>query len=334
MRFIAILALLLTTITPSLALAQVPVSVEPLESVLVDLERRAPADVRPLNDSLIAAEVAAVVQGVHAEVGQQVAKGDLLLQLDATDYELGLRQAEANLVSAKAQKAQADAKLERATELLENQYLSADALLDRETDVAVWAARILEAEVAIAVSQRNLEKCRVTAPFNGVVAERHAQVGAFVTNGNPLLRLTQVDQFELDAEIPVSVADSLETAETVEFLSRGQRWPVSLLRLAPTIEKERRSRRARFTFTGNAPAVGRSGEVVWQVEDGQLPSNLVARRNGQLGVFLHVDGKAVFKILPGAQEGRPVMVGLPGGSEVIIRGRDRVQDGDAVTVTR
>ena len=43
--------------------------------------------------------------------------------------------------------------------------------------------------------------------------------------------------------------------------------------------------------------------------------------------------EAVFTPLPGAQEGRPVAVELPNGTEVIVRGRDRLQDGDTVTVS-
>jgi hypothetical protein len=49
---------------------------------------------------------------------------------------------------------------------------------------------------------------------------------------------------------------------------------------------------------------------------------------------VHQAGQAVFTPLPGAQEGRPVAVELPAGTEVIVRGRDRLQDGDAVTVRR
>ncbi len=315
---------------PSLAAAQLHVQVQPLEQLLVDLDRRAPADVRPLNDALLAAEVAAVVSVVHAEVGQQVRTGDLLLELEATDYELNLRQAEANLASSRAQKAEADAKLRRARELVENQYVSADELLERETRVMVVAAQIRANEVAVSVARRNLEKCTVSAPFAGVVAERLAQVGGFVTNGSPLLRLTQVDRFELDAEIPANVAESLQSASEIHFVSRGERWPVELSRLSPAIEKERRSRRARFVFTDGAPAVGRSGEVVWHVGRKLLPSNLVSRRDGVLGVFLHRDGRAVFTALPGAQEGRPVEVDLPGDTEIIVQGRDRLQHDDAV----
>lgn len=333
MRSIIILmtCLLLPTL-PFAAVAQTVVSAEKISNVLVELERRAPADVRPLNSAQLSAEVAAVVEAVHADVGQRVSAGDLLLELEARDYELNLEQARADLASSQAQKASADVKLERAKNLVKDSYLSDDTLLDRQTDAAVWNARILANEVAVAVAQRSLDKCRVLAPFDGVVVDRMAQVGSYVGNGSPLMKVTQTDQFELDAEIPSDVADSLLTAGEIRFVSRGEEWPLNLLRLSPVIEAERRTRRARLAFMGEAPAIGRSGEVVWHVDKGMLPSSLVSRRNGQLGVFLHDRGKAVFTPLPGAQEGRPVVVDLPMDTEVITLGRNRLQNGDSVSV--
>lgn len=162
--------------------------------------------------------------------------------------------------------------------------------------------------------------------------ERSAQVGSFVVNGTGLLRLSQADAFELDAEIPADVADSLPEADAMHFASRGEHWAVELLRLSPVIEPERRTRRARLSFPAGHPEIGRSGELIWHAGRGQLPPHLVSRRNGELGVFLHQSGRAVFTPLPGAQEGRPAPVGLPPDAEVIVQGRDRLQDGDAVTV--
>jgi RND family efflux transporter MFP subunit len=271
---------------------------------------------------------------VHAQIGQEVAEGDLLLEFDSSDYRLNLDLAEANLASARAQKAQADTKLQRARQLLDDRYVSPDTVLDRETDVTVLKAQIQVAQVAVSIANRNLEKCRVTAPFNGVLTERMAQVGGFVSNGSPLIRLVQIDQFELDAELPANVADSLVSADDIWFESRNQSWPLALLRLSPVIDKERRSRRARFSFTAGAPSVGRSGEVVWHVERGLLPSNLISQRAGVLGVFINDGGKAGFIPLPGAQEGRPVEAGLPLDTQIITLGRERLQHGDALNVSR
>jgi len=332
MRFIWII--LFSLLMPVSVWAQTAVNVraQALSEVLVDFERRAPAEVRALNDSTIAAEVASVVLSVHADVGQAVKEGDLLLKLDPVDYQLNLKQAEANLASSKARSSQASAKLKRARTLGGNQYISADELLERETDVMVFSAQIQAEEVAVSIAHRNLEKCTLTAPFDGVVGKRMAQVGNFVRNGDPLIAVTQIDQFELDAEIPDGQADEINHADAIRFESRDQSWPVKLLRLSSVINSQGRTRQARFLFTGNAPAVGRSGELVWQVGEGMLPSNLISRRSGVLGVFVVDSGKARFEPLPGAQEGRPAQVNLPPNTEVITLGRDRLQDGATLNV--
>jgi RND family efflux transporter MFP subunit len=332
MRFIRIL--LIGLLMPASLWAQGAVSVrtQALNEVLVDFERRAPAEVRALNDSTIASEVSAVVLSVHADVGQVVKKGDLLLELNPVDYQLNLKQAEANLASSRARLSQADAKLKRARTLGDSQYISADELLERETDVMVFNAQIQANDVAVSIARRNLDKCSLLAPFDGVVGKRMAQVGNFVRNGDPLIAVTQVDEFELDAEIPDGQADEILVSQTIRFESRGQSWPVELLRLSPVIDSQGRTRKARFAFSGNAPSVGRSGELVWQVGTGMLPSNLISRRNGVLGVFLLESDRARFEPLPGAQEGRPASLDLPATTRVITLGRERLQDGASVTV--
>jgi len=332
MRFCWIVIISLLVPTSLSAQAAVNVRAKILKEVLVDFERQAPAEVKAMNDSTIAAEVAAVVLSVHADVGQAVKKDDLLLELDPVDFQLNLKQAEANLASSQARLSQADAKLKRAKALGDNNYVSADELLERETDVMVFNAQIQANEVAVSVARRNLDKCTLTAPFDGVVVRRIAQVGNFVRNGDPLIAVTQIDQFELDAAIPDNQADEVMHTDSIRFESRGQSWPVELLRLSPVINSQGRTRQARFAFTAASPAVGRSGELVWRVGEGMLPSNLISHRNGLLGVFLLDEGKARFEPLPGAQEGRPVSVDLPATSYVITLGRERLQDGVSVYV--
>jgi len=333
----ALLAAILLVSAPANSLraqTAIPVQVQVLSDILVELERSAPADVQSLNSATLSSEVAAVVSQVLADVGEQIKAGELLLELDSRDYQLALKQAQANLESAKAQKAQADARLSRARELSAKQYISDDDLLGRETDVRVVATQILVQQAAVDIAQRNLEKCSIHAPFDGVVNQRFAQLGAYVTPGSPLLDLTQTDQFELDAEIPDELAASLLAADSMSFNSRGESWDVRLLRLSPVIDMQRRSRQARFEFTGSSPPVGRSGEIVWHAEKGLLPVNLVVQRDGRLGVFINRDNTAVFTPLPHAQEGRPVPISLPLDEEIIVQGRERLQDGDLIAPSR
>ena len=331
--FVAALACVLGSASATAQMA-VPVRTQALAELLIQVDYSAPADVQSLNTATLSAEVTGVVKSVQANVGQEVGAGQLLLDLDASDYQLQLEQAQANLAAAKAQKQQADARLKRAEELSARQYISADDLLARNTEVSVAAAQIQVLQSAVALARRNLEKCRVTSPFNGAVVERFAQHGSYVLPGSPLFRLVQTDQLELDAEIPDELVGTLQQSASMSFDSRGDSWPVRLLRLSPVVDPERRSRRARLEFSGETPAPGRSGQLVWRVDKGMLPANLIVRRDGQLGVFLNQSNTAVFTPLPAAQEGRPVAVNLPLDSEVVVQGRERLQDGDRIEPSR
>lgn len=314
------------------AVAQVSVRVEPLRDVVVDFEQRAPAEVLALNDSVLAAEVNAVVRAVPADVGAAVRRGDLVVELDPADFRLQLEAAEAALAAARARRDDARVKLDRARRLGSEQYVSADELLSRETALAVTEADIRSARAQVDVARLNLERCTVEAPFDGVIRSRAAQVGAYVTVGAPLLRITQTDALELEADVPVAAADRLARATEVWFESLGERWPVRLDRLSPVVDAQRRSRRARFQFPAARPPAGRSGEVAWRVGAGQLPARLLSRRDGALGLFLVREGRAHFEPLAGAQEGRPFPVDLPPDTPVVVQGQDRLQPGDAVTV--
>ncbi len=257
-----------------------------------------------------------------------------MLAFDARDYELEQARAEARLASAQAQLEEAQEKLRRAERLGANQYVSVDELLSRKTAVSLAEAQLQADEVALAVARRQLQKCQLRAPFDGVVVARPGQLGSLASIGAPQLHLTQTDQIELNAQVPANHADSLRDARSLLFQSRGASWPLQLLRLSPIIDSARRTRTARFAFPDTAPEVGRAGELVWRVAEGLLPANLVSRREGQLGVFIHEQGQAVFYPLPQAQEGRPVALSLPATTEIVVTGREKLQHGDTLVVSR
>ena len=53
-----------------------------------------------------------------------------------------------------------------------------------------------------------------------------------------------------------------------------------------------------------------------------------------LGVFVADSNTAQFVPVPGAQEGRPAPVDLSRDTLIVVRGQARLQDGDALTISR
>lgn len=304
----------------------------PLAEALQAQVLAAPASVLSPNESQLSADVSARVARVHADVGSTVSEGDLILELDATDYRLALAQAEARVSAARARVALATQRLERARSLAAQRFVSEDevAALQTEAQAATADADVAEADRRVAA--RNVEKCRITAPFDGVVLERSAQVGTLAPAGSPLVRLIDLAPAEVEAALQAADADALGQARDLVFETQGQRHPLRLLRLAPVVERSARTRTARFAFTASAAPAGSTGSLRWELPARQLPARLLVRRGEALGVFVVDDGTARFVAAPGATEGRAFSVDLPSDAWVVVEGQQGLSEGEAVRV--
>ena len=315
------------------AQSSISVSARPLQELLVDSERRAPAKVVSANRAAITSEVSAIVNAVHRDVGANVAKGELLIELDAANARNALAQAEANLSAIDAQIVEAKSRLAKAEDLLEKDFISDEELISRRASLTVFEANRVGAAAAIAQAKLELGRTRITAPFEAAVVERQAQVGSFAQPGSPLVTLVQTDQREIDVELDPRYAINAPTVSDLRFISQGREWPVKVLRVSSVIDVSARIVRARLAFVDEQAPIGSSGQLAWTESSGRLPVDLIVQRDGQLGVFIVTNDTAKFVVLPEAQAGRPADANLPQDTVVVSRGQGRLQDGDSIQVS-
>ncbi|MFN3884758.1 MAG: efflux RND transporter periplasmic adaptor subunit [Rhodocyclaceae bacterium] len=295
-------------------------------------ERSAPATVVGKHEARLSAEVAAPILAMPVDVGQTVRKGEVVVRLDARDAQLALERAQAAVAQAEARHAQAKAQFARARALREKNFISAEALTIRETELAAAAADARAAVAQRETARRALEKHTLRAPFDAVVRARSGQVGELAAPGTILLTLVSHLELELAAQLQPRDAESLQRAVSPAptFESAGQRHEVRLLRVSPAVNRESRSIEARLAFVGQPPAAGSEGRLVWREVQPHLPAELLVQREGRLGVFVAEGGKARFHALPQAQEGRPAPLDLPTDARIVTQGRHAVQDGQAL----
>ena len=318
----------------ALAADPVPVTVQRLGDLLVDSELRAPATVISANRALVTSEVSALIRDVPVDVGDMIRQGEVLVVLDDKNNRLMLTQAKARLAALRAQIAQATYRLDKAEELLEKSFISDDELLARQTDLAVLEANLQEQGVLIRIQELALSRTTIRAPFDASIVERQAQVGSYAMPGTVLMTIVQTDGREIDAEIDPRYAVALPAVSNLRFVSQGREWQVELARLSSVIETDTRILRARFKFPGDPAPIGLTGELVWSEATGLLPVAQIVQRGTTLGVFIANSSTAKFVQIPGAQEGRPAPVDLPPDTLVVVRGQARLQDGDALSISR
>jgi RND family efflux transporter MFP subunit len=324
----------IAAVAPATSNAEIPVRVQNLGDMLIAREYRAPASVVTANRAVVTSQITALIDEVAADVGHEVEKGQLLVRLNQADTRLALADAEAALAALDARLLDASQRLRRAQNLLERDFVSEDELNARRTEVAVTEANRNRQLVAIRDARLALSRTEVFAPFDAVVVERQGQIGNLATPGSPLMTLVQTADREVDAEIDPRFAEQLEAAADLKFVSEGREWSLDLARLSPVIETDTRKVRGRFRFPDESAPIGSSGDVVWNEASGLIPVSLIVQRGNTLGFFTVRDGRARFVAIPSAQEGRPAAVNLPVDTPIITSGHARLQDGDAIQISR
>lgn len=321
--------------------APIPVISQPYSALAIYPPRSAPATVVSDNQSRISAEVSARILDIPVRVGDNVKQGTVLVRLDQQDSTLALMRQEAALAAVKAKLDLAEYELKRARSLSKKQAVSEQLLKQRETERDALLAEQQGQQAAYAQAQRQIDKTQIRAPFNAVVVERLAQMGELANPGTALLSIIDIDNLELAAKLSPSQTRDLTrlfatennrtVSSTVEFVSSGQRYAVTLRTITPVLATQARTQEARLLFTSNKPLPGTAGQLVWTPQQASLPADLISQRNGKLGVFIQAGNKARFVELPRAKTGQPVVSKLEPDTLIITRGRYRLQDGDTVS---
>lgn len=202
---------------------------------------------------VVSAEVPGRVSRLVHDLGDRVAAGAPLLELDAEKLQYRadgqratLEQARARygasadgelppldkvptVVSTAAQMADAQQQLERAKNLGSRNLLSRSDLETAQTrfdtakaahDQALASARQLRADIeaqssSLRLAQRELRDAVIRAPFDGYVAERLVSPGQYVQPQAPVMRIVRLQPLKLTAEVPEKFAPWIETGRAM-----------------------------------------------------------------------------------------------------------------------
>jgi RND family efflux transporter MFP subunit len=179
------------------------------EQVSLNLPVFSQGSVRPRTETTVVAEVSGKIVEVSANfiAGGFFRKGEVLLQIDPSDYEAGLKRAQANLASRKAQYADQKARSEQAMKDWNNLGRTGEPsdLTLRKPQLAEALANVQAAEADLQKAQRDLQRTKITVPYDGLVRTKQADIGQYVAPGTPLGVTFAVDSAEI--RLPLSATD-------------------------------------------------------------------------------------------------------------------------------
>ena len=161
--------------------------------------------VTPRTESNLVSEVSGQIVEVASNyvAGGFFRKGELLLRIDPRNYQSALKSAQANVARVQTQVAKENALANFALDdwkTLRDLNASTGPISDlalRKPQLAEAIAESISAEAALEKAQEDLNRTSIRAPYDGMVQEKHADVGQYVNTGSQLALIFATDYAEI-----------------------------------------------------------------------------------------------------------------------------------------
>ncbi|MDB5794888.1 MAG: efflux transporter periplasmic adaptor subunit [Noviherbaspirillum sp.] len=315
----------------------VPVAVQlgaALEFLPTDVVQVAPRELRqllPLSGSLRAVSQAVVKAKVGGDVrevlvreGEEVKAGQVLVKMDASDYQARVGQARGALAAARGQLDIASKARDNNKALLEKGFISRNAFDNAASQYDIARANVASAIGALDVARNAVEDTVIRAPISGLVSSRTVQPGEKVSPDNRLLDIVDLRRMELEAAVPAADVMNVALGQEVRVKVEGLASPLTgkVARINPSTQAGSRSILV-YIQIDNPQSVLRVG----MFGEAQLT---LTRKSGVLtvpesAVQTAADRAYVYAIENGKLTRKPVILGMrgddgEGGAVEIIEG--------------
>lgn len=317
------------------AAGPVPVEVGRAERVRLEEDAQAVGSLRSNQGVMLRPEVSGRILKLGFSDGQRVKRGQPLVQLDDA-----LQQAQ--LLQAQAQASIARTSLQRNRELVAQNFVSQSVVDQAQANLEV-------AEAQVSLAQAQLQRMKVTAPFDGIAGIRNVNVGDYVKDGADLVQVEDLSSVWVDFRLPERYLSQLKPGQGVSVnldALPGKSYTARVEAVDSQLDASGRSLLVRAKLANTAGEL-RSGmfartRIVFGVRDAAImvPEEALVPQGNQQYLIKVVDGPNNSKLsqriqarIGSRQVGRvEVLEGLQAGDLLVIAGQARLMRGESQPV--
>ena len=361
--FLISLLFVAALVLPSLAQETGVVRTELTEVVSKALDKTTiiPGELRPYQSVDVHAKVTGFIEAIHVDRGSFVEKDQLLAEMSVPELEAQRLEVQAKIPAVIARRIESEAKLAAAESTYEKLSEAAKTPGVVAGNDVVLAGKAAEAERAridsfdktigaYEASVRAVEEMekylKVTAPFAGVITERHAHVGALAgprgESGLILFTLEQIGRLRLVAAVPEAYKQSISRGKRVQFTVPAfpdETFSGVVARPAYAVDSKTRTMPVELDVTnsGSKLTPGMYAEVAWPIRRGGetlfVPPTAIKATTERIFVIRVANGKAEWvNVRRGMSEGNLVEVfgKLDAADRIVLRATDEIRPGTSV----
>ncbi len=263
--------------------------------------------------SEVSCEIDGKVEEINFEEGQRVKKGDVLVKLNS------------DLLMSDLKKAKLD--FNRAKNLFNEKLISEEIYDERRFEM-----ERLEIE---------LRKKHIKAPFDGVIISKHVDRGEWLSTGSIVMTIARDDVVDIIAEVPEDIIGYIKSNMGVTIKTGGKEIQGKVITIIPRGDVSTRTFPVKIS-ANNSMSLIEGMEARVFLPSGQKQDTLIVPRDavismfGMTVVFAVIDSKA--KMIPvqvAGYEGLNAGIlaqGLTAGMKVVVKGNERLRDGQPVII--
>jgi len=322
----------------------------------VRFTRQYPASVVAMEEIDLRADVVGYVTGIHVKEGQKVKRGQLMYTIDQTRYEARREQAASALAIAEANFERIRRDVQRYETLMAENAIAVQIYDDARTNLQTAEQEVRAARSNLENALIDLRYASIHAPMDGTVGFSQVRQGSLVRPGETLLNTISkddpigVDFYPEERYLRkfVQLEQSPSTERDSVFILRlpdGDMYPyagkIEILDRAVDRNTGTIQIRLRFANPENILRPGLSANLIVKDEEPQqvltVPQAAVIEQMGEFSVFVVENNKArQVKITTGrnVRDRTVVLEGLEEGQEIIVKGVQRVNDGEPVNAEK
>lgn len=203
-------------LVPGAAQSEIPAGAFTVEKVAVDATEPVPATIGARQATTISSRIIARITRVLVRAGDSVSKGQLLLELERSDLESRLLQANQGVLAVSARLTEARLSLERAESLLKQGLVARAAVDEARANNDSLQAELTSARRAAEEAEVAISYTEIVSPFDGRIVDRFAEPGDTASPGERLLSLYNPLSLRIEAAVRESLALPLELGDEVQ----------------------------------------------------------------------------------------------------------------------
>lgn len=334
-----------TSSTNQVALASQPKAATVVAPVAAHYrpERRYVGTIEPWVSARVGPQqVSAFVEAVLVRPGDRVKRGQVLATLDCRNASAVARSVKMQTKALESMQAAIAKQATRVGTLLEGGFVSTDEVDQRTADSQSKQAQVAALQAQLAGTELQQQDCVLRAPFDGEIADRQADPGAFVRPGNTVVTLVDRSVLRVTANVPEGdfAAVAPGTQAKLRVTATGEELTAAVTRRSPSADEGTRTVHLEIDLPNKDRHIPAGTTADLHIEAGEavpalaVPLTAASVRGDTATVVVVEKGRAHKKSVPllGERAGQLFLSPVLGdGAQVVTEGRAALSEGDEVS---